>query len=69
MDVQGWLIVGGTSHSETALPPQMYVGETVGALPNAANFKVGQWMLWRPVAALVAGTSTQMPVVCVRLPL
>ena len=65
MTVRGWLIVG----QENGLPPEMYVGETVGTLPAASNFKVGQWMLWRPVVAMVAGTPTQMAVVCIEIPL
>jgi hypothetical protein len=65
MIVRGWLIVG----TNGTMPPAMYVGETIGALPNAANFLPGQWMLWRPVAAMIAETPTQMAVVCVEIPL
>jgi hypothetical protein len=66
MTVRGWLIVGGNGGG---LPPQEYVGEYVGALPDAANFKAGQWLYWRPVAAVIAGASTQMSVVCVDIPI
>lgn len=69
MVVQGWLIVGGNGSNLPPMPPGAYVGDTVGSLPDAANFKVGQWMLWRPVPATLAGVSTQMAVVCVQIPL
>lgn len=66
MTVRGWLIVGTDTAS---LPQNEYMGDWIGALPNAANFKVGQWATWRPVPALVAQTPTMMAVVCVEIPL
>lgn len=66
MTVRGWLILGGHGHN---LPSAAYCGDVIGALPGAESFGVGQWILWRPVAALVAGSPQQMAVVCVEIPL
>lgn len=65
MEIKGWLIVGGNG----GLPQQAYCGDCIGPLPHAMNYKVGQWFLWRPVNAVIAGLDTQMTVVCVKIPM
>lgn len=59
MIVRGWLIVGG----DGGLPPQQYVGD-YHDLPNAGNFKIGQWLLWRQMPG-----RRDVVLVCVELPL
>lgn len=63
MNVRGWLMVGASSRG-SGLPDNAYVGHHQGEPPSAANFKVGQWILWQPAPA-----QQQLTLVCVEIPL
>jgi len=62
MNVRGWLIVGKGSAC-TGLPPQNFVGVySRSAMPDATNFKTGQWIEWR------LDTVSNVILVCVDIP-
>ena len=48
MLLRGWLMIGGPDAS-LALPPEakLYYDFTMG-IPDATEYRVGQWFLWQP---------------------